>query len=159
MNQRIQYAIENTRVTAAAYAPFVLRISMAIVYKYFGTSQLRIPESFIGWLPPEVALLPISARSFVILNGAFETFCGLLLLFGIFSRTCALLLGGHLLGITYTIGWTEIGVRDLGLSLATLTIVLLGSGPLGVDDLYQGPRRGSLGEQVSATNQPQQQRP
>ena len=120
----------------AYYAPFVLRVSLALVFLYFGISQLAHPETFVGWLPKEVSMIPISPRTFVALNGGFETFFALMLMLGIIPRLSALLLGGHLLGITLTIGFTEIGVRDFGLAIATLVIVLTGAGPLRYDSLF-----------------------
>jgi uncharacterized membrane protein YphA (DoxX/SURF4 family) len=111
----------------------VVRIGLSIVFLYFGISQLRNPEAFIGWLPKEVSLLPFEPRTFVVLNGGFETFFGTLLLIGLYTRIAALLLGMHLLGITFTIGWTEIGVRDLGLALATISISLWPRLPCSMD--------------------------
>ena len=124
---------------AQQYAPLVLRISMAVVFLYFGIAQLRHPEGFIGWLPKEVELLPISPRTFVVLNGGFETFFGTMLLLGLYARLSAFLLGAHLFGIAMSIGWTEIGVRDFGLALATLVIVLLGAGPLNLSAIFDPP--------------------
>jgi uncharacterized membrane protein YphA (DoxX/SURF4 family) len=104
-------------------AYLMLRIGLSIVFLYFGISQLINPESFIGWLPKEVSLLPIPPRAFVVLNGGFEVFFGTMLLIGIFRKLSALLLGTHLFFITLSIGFTEIGIRDLGLSLAALSLV------------------------------------
>jgi len=107
------------------YVSLILRLGIAIVFLYFGISQLITPEAFIGWLPDEIKLLPLSPRTFVVLNGGFEIFAASLLALGIYRRITALILGLHLLGITFTIGFTEIGIRDLGLVIATLTIVLI----------------------------------
>ncbi len=131
---------EELKRVAPLYAPFFLRIALACVFLYFGISQLRHPEAFIGWLPAEVAQLPLSPRTFVILNGGFETFFATLLLLGLFTRTSALLLGMHLLGITLTIGFTEIGVRDFGLSIATLVLVLSGPGQHSLQNYFASSR-------------------
>ncbi len=137
---------------AYAYGPFVLRVALATVFLYFGISQLRHPELFIGWLPAEVASLPISPRTFVILNGGFETFFGTLLAVGLFTRLSAFLLGAHLLGIAFSIGFTEIGVRDFGLAAATLVIVMIGSGPLSLETIFR-----PLGERLSTTDNTEEQ--
>ena len=121
---------------ATPYAPLLLRVGIAIVYLYFGISQLRSPEMFVGWLPKEAALIPLTARTLVTLNGGFELFAGILLLLGLYTRVWALLLGLHLAAITWSVGWTEIGVRDLGLTIATLTIVLTGGGKLSLDSYF-----------------------
>ncbi|HLP79868.1 MAG TPA: DoxX family protein [Acidobacteriota bacterium] len=119
--------------TVQKYSPLVLRLGMSAVFLYFGISQLRNPQSFVGWLPPEVSLIPISPVTFVILNGVFETIFATLLAIGLFSRVSALLLGLHLLGITYTIGYTEVGVRDFGLAIASLACAMSGPGPWAID--------------------------
>jgi uncharacterized membrane protein YphA (DoxX/SURF4 family) len=139
----------------ATYGPLVLRVSLAIVFLYFGIAQLRNPESFIGWLPGEIEFLYayITPRTFVVLNGGFETLCGTLLLIGLFTRISALLLGGHLLGITITIGLTEIGIRDFGLALATFVIVMIGAGPWSLESLFDPVESESL----RATNNTQEQ--
>ena len=121
------------------YFPFVLRAGLAIVFLYFGINQLIHPQFFVGWLPKEVSLLPLSPIKFVILNGGFEVLFGSLLLLGIYRRVSALLLGLHLLGITYTIGFTEIGIRDLGLAIATLVIAMIKDDFFSLDYLFKKP--------------------
>ncbi len=108
------------------YAPAVVRIALSLVFLYFGISQLIRPETFTGWLPAWTAFIPVQARTLVVLNGAFEVIAGSALLIGIYTRIASLLLGLHLLGITMSIGFTEIGVRDFGLAFATLAIALQG---------------------------------
>ena len=140
--------------TLKKYSPALLRIGMAVVFLYFGISQLQHPQSFVGWLPKEVSLIPISSTTFVILNGAFETFFGTLLLLGIWTRLSAALLGLHLLGITFTIGFTEVGMRDLGLALATIALAMFGTTPLGIDDSREEP---STPDKAYYQNQEQRQ--
>jgi uncharacterized membrane protein YphA (DoxX/SURF4 family) len=122
--------------TISKYAPTFLRLSLSIVFFYFGIVQLIRPETFVGWLPPEVKYIPISPTTFVSLNGGFETICAILLSSGLFRRIAAFLLGMHLLGITFTIGWTEIGVRDLGLALSTIAITLIQEDEFSLDHYF-----------------------
>jgi uncharacterized membrane protein YphA (DoxX/SURF4 family) len=121
------------------YAIPALRISMALVFLYFGISQLIRPETFIGWLPSEMSMIPIDSRIIVIFNGMFETFFGTLLLLGLYSRTSAFLLGAHLFGITLTIGFTEIGVRDFGLAMATLALIIMPKSEFSLDYVFFKP--------------------
>jgi len=118
-------------------APLIARVGLALVFLYFGFSQLRDPTSFLGWLPAEVSLLPISPTTFVLLNGAVEVFFGTLLLLGIYTRLSAALLGLHLLGIAVSMGFTQTGVRDAGLSIATIAIALYGPDKYGLDWRFQ----------------------
>lgn len=117
-------------------APAVARIALALVFLYFGFSQLRDPVSFVGWLPAEASLIPVPAPLLIILNGAFEVLFGTLLLLGIYTRLSAALLGLHLLGIALSMGFTQTAVRDYGLALATIAIALAGPDRYCVDERY-----------------------
>ncbi len=100
------------------------RIGLALVFLYFGVSQLLNPAQFVGWLPAEASIVPLQPTTLIILNGGVEVLFGVLLLLGLFTRVSALILGLHLFAITLSIGYTEIGVRDFGLSIATLAFAL-----------------------------------
>ena len=118
------------------YGPAIVRVGIALVYLYFGISQLRNPSSFIGWLPTEAALIPLSSRTLIIMNGTFEIFLGSLLLLGLYTRISALLLGLHLAAITVSVGFNDIGARDFGLTLATLSLAFSGS-KLNLDSFFK----------------------
>ena len=117
--------LEEKLIQLQKYAVPLLRISIALVFLYFGISQIITPETFIGWLPSEASIIPVAPRILIIFNGLFEVFFGTLLFLGLYIRLSAFLLGAHLFGITITIGFTEIGVRDFGLAMATLAMVLM----------------------------------
>ncbi|MBR9703328.1 DoxX family protein [Candidatus Woesearchaeota archaeon] len=104
----------------------IVRISMALVFLYFGFSQLLQPARFVGWLPPEASLIPISGTTLILFNGVFEVVFGTLLIVGAYTRISAALLGLHLFMISLTMGFTQTAVRDIGLALATLSIVFTG---------------------------------
>ena len=61
----------------------------------------------------------------MLLNGLIEIIAGGMLAFGILSRWVGLLLGIHLFIIAVSMGLTAIGVRDIGLALATLSLFFL----------------------------------
>ncbi len=109
------------------FAPLLLRLGMAFVFIYFGTSQLMHPEQWTTFLPGWASNLPITAVKFVLLNGLIEVIGALLLIFGIWTRLVALLLALHLFGIAATVGGS-IGVRDVGLGIATLSLFFSGNG-------------------------------
>ena len=125
--------IESNKQKLLSQGLFLTRISLALVFLYFGISQLTSPEQFVGWLPAEATLFPFSDTTLIILNGGLELFAGILLLLGLFSRLAALILGLHLLAITISIGYTEIGVRDFGLAIATIALSLTGPGAFAID--------------------------
>ena len=107
------------------YAPITVRLGVSAVFLWFGVNQLLFPANFIGYLP-QFLFDSAFATQAVLLNGAFEVVFGLALVIGFFTRWVALLLGLHLFGITLTLGYGEIAVRDFGLTLATLSIFLWG---------------------------------
>ncbi len=124
------------------YAPLVLRLGLSLVFLWFGLSQLINPESFLGYVPqwlyshaPEMIHehplqlmhnLQLTPHIIIMGNGIFETVFGILLLLGLFTRISSLLLGLHLMGIMFGLGYNDIAVRDFGLMLATFSIFLQG---------------------------------
>ena len=120
-------------VKAKRFAPIVLRCALAFVFLWFGANQVFDAPSFVGYVPQWAYGLPVSVPTIVLLNGIFELGVGLLLLAGIFTRLCALVLGLHLLGIAVSLGYNEIMVRDVGLGLATLSVALGGADEWCVD--------------------------
>lgn len=137
-----------------AYAPVLLRIALASVFLWFGISQLVNPESFMGyvpqWLYPHDAQMmhahplqfmhdiPIPSIHFLIMgNGVLESFFGLLLLVGLFTRLSSAVLAIHLFGIALSLGYNDIAVRDAGLAFATLSLFLSGADAWSLDTLLQ----------------------
>ena len=106
------------------YSPAVLRIAMALVFFWFGITQLINPGMWVGYIPDWLTILP--AATFVIINGIFEIVFAALLITGIFTRIVSLVLGLHLLFIGISIGYNAVAIRDIGLALATLSVSLHG---------------------------------
>jgi uncharacterized membrane protein YphA (DoxX/SURF4 family) len=109
------------------FAPVVLRYGLVFVFLWFGTSQLRNQTMWTYLVPSWATAFGLSAVTIVKLNGAFEVLFGILLLVGWHIRIVAGLLFLHLLVIASSLGFSPIGVRDIGLSLATLSIALHGA--------------------------------
>jgi uncharacterized membrane protein YphA (DoxX/SURF4 family) len=107
------------------YGPAVLRIAMALVFFWFAISQLMAPSDWIGYLPSFLANTA-NPVMFIYANAIFELIFGGLLILGVFTRLAALLLGLHLIGISIALGYNAVAIRDYGLALATLSIVLAG---------------------------------
>ncbi|HLD06443.1 MAG TPA: DoxX family membrane protein [Candidatus Nanoarchaeia archaeon] len=106
------------------YAPIVTRIGLSAVFLWFGISQLADPGYFLGYVPDALAA---QGETLLLANGIFETVFGSLLLLGLFTRIAALLLGLHLLGIAGGLGYNDIAVRDIGLTLAAFSVALFGA--------------------------------
>ena len=118
------------------YAPVVLRVGVALVFIWFGVEQLRDAEAWTGWLPSYASALPISTLTLVYINGAFEAIFGLLLLTGLYTRVAGTLLALHMAHILSVVGYGEIGVRDFGIFMATLSVALSGSDDFGLDAYF-----------------------
>jgi uncharacterized membrane protein YphA (DoxX/SURF4 family) len=104
----------------------VLRIGLAILFLWFGFSQLFDGVNWVGWVPEwAVNLLHLPPAMIVLANGAFEVVAGGLLALGIFVRPAAILLGAHLVVLVIEIGINDIGMRDFGLLAATFALSLL----------------------------------
>lgn len=107
----------------------VLRFGLAFVFLWFGFSQLSNASMWTAFVPAWATSFT-SASNLVLLNGVFESIFGIFLALGVFTRLVALFLGIHLLVISSSLGFSAIGVRDIGLSLATLALACLGGGSL-----------------------------
>ena len=115
------------------YAPVVLRFAMCLVFLYFGTSQLSQPSIWTSVVPDwATSMSGMSANTIVHINGWFEIIASLLLLVGVYARWVALLLALHLFGIAASLGINPLGVRDFGLSFATLAVAMYGEDALTV---------------------------
>lgn len=112
---------------ASTYAPMVLRLTLAVVYVWFGTSQIVNTDAWVSIIPSwATGLSGMDASTFVRMNGVMEITLGAFLALGIFVRWAALILSLHLLVIAIDFGITPIGVRDFGLALATFALALQG---------------------------------
>jgi uncharacterized membrane protein YphA (DoxX/SURF4 family) len=116
------------------YAPLILRIGLALVFLWFGVNQIIDPISWVGYIPSFITTLTgMTAGSIVFYNALFEIIAGTMLLLGLFTRVVALVLFLHLLDIAFTVGLDSIGIRDLGLAVATFVIFLNGMDWLTLD--------------------------
>ncbi len=115
-------------------APTILRIGIALVFLWFGFQQLIKASMWIKLIPQSmIEISNLSATTLVYLNGSFEIVFGLCLLLGFFTRTTAFLLSVHIINITFVVGYNAIGVRDFGLSMATIALFLYGSDSVSLD--------------------------
>ena len=109
------------------YSPLLLRTAIAVVFLWFGFSQIKNPASWTRMIPEFVKALPLSETTIIYSNGVFELVFATLLLLGIFTRTVSAILGLHLLHICYILGYGAAAARDFSLALATFAIFLHGS--------------------------------
>lgn len=113
-------------MTSHEWGKTILRLGLAAMFLWFGFSQLLDGVNWVSWVPEWApALFHIPPAMIVLLNGAFEVVAGCLIACNILTRWAALALAAHLALITFEIGMTQIGVRDFGLTMATLALAFL----------------------------------
>ncbi len=104
----------------------ILRLSLAGVFLWFGFSQLFNSLAWVGIVPDWAVNFLHMPPAFIVLgNGLLEVVLGSLLALGILSRYVALVLALHLFVIAFEMGFSAIGIRDFGLSFATLAIFFI----------------------------------
>ncbi len=104
----------------------ILRLGLAVLFLWFGFSQLLDGQNWVGWVPEwAVNLLHLPPAMIVLANGAFEVVAGAALAIGIFVRPAAALLGLHLAVLVFEIGANDIGMRDFGLMAACFALAFL----------------------------------
>lgn len=111
----------------------ILRIAMSLVFLYFGFMQASSPLDWAGFVPDFLLGFGLSANNFVMMNSILELTLGTFLLFGLYTRISSFILALHLLGITLSIGFSPIGIRDFGLTIATFVVFLNGVDKLSLD--------------------------
>ncbi len=118
----------NTNNKPSTFPLAVLRVGMSLVFFWFGTQQFLHTQAWVSYIPQWVMdMSSLDALTLVRINGAFEIVFGVALLLGICTRITALLLALHMAEIAFTVGYTSIGVRDFGLTIATFAIFLYGA--------------------------------
>ena len=111
----------------------ILRIALSLVFLYFGFQQIISPDDWIGFVPEFATGFGLSANNLVIMNAILEISLGIFLIIGLYTRFSALILSLHLFGIAFSIGLNPLGVRDLGLAVATLVVFINGPDKFTID--------------------------
>ena len=118
------------------YSPLILRTGIAIVFLWFGFTQISNPE---GWVKMVPSYLGTPTTNLIYINGVVEIILAALLLLGLFTRTVALLLTLHLLHIITILGYGPSAARDFALAVATFSIFLKGPDEFCFDNLKKKP--------------------
>jgi putative oxidoreductase len=127
----------------APYLLSVLRMAAAIVFIQFGTAKLF---AFPASIMPDGSTVPVASQIGV--AAVLETFGGLLLLLGLFTRPIAFLLSGEM-AFAYFIGHAPMGfwpVLNMGTPAILFCFLWLyissaGPGPLSLDAAWQSRQK------------------
>lgn len=104
----------------------LLRLGLASVFLWFGFSQLFNSLIWVNTAPEwAVNILHLPPAMIVMGNGIFEIILGSLLAMGFFVQIIAIIFAIHLVPIAISFGFTATAVRDFGLVIACLSLVLM----------------------------------
>lgn len=117
------------QLTRQEWGLLLLRFGLAIVFLWFGFSQLLDGLKWVSIVPTWATdVLNIPPAMIVLANGLFEVVLGTLLAMGFWVRVVGFVLALHLIPITIDMGVTATGVRDLGLVISAFSLSLLYGG-------------------------------
>lgn len=103
----------------------ILRVGLAITFLWIGVLIFKNPEAWGGYLEPwAIGLLPIPIAQAMIGTAILDIAIGALLLIDSFVWLAALVGAIHLVIVLTASGITDITVRDIGLLVAALAIVI-----------------------------------
>lgn len=109
--------------------PLIMRLSLAIVFAWFGISEIFNPAYFSGYIPPFVRVLPFfDPNLFIQIHGVVLTLLSLCLIFKFHLRIVGiinmLMLVQIISGLLLIQGVNEIVIRDVGLFGLALSVWL-----------------------------------
>lgn len=91
------------------------------VFLYFGIHGMTQPETFTNLIPDFIASI-LDARTLVIIHGALETICALLILFKLGSKWPLYILALSFIGVIASVSGLIL-VRDIGIFGALLLMI------------------------------------
>jgi uncharacterized membrane protein YphA (DoxX/SURF4 family) len=116
----------NLKLNKKEIGVYILRLGLAVVFLYFGISQILDQSKWIYFVPDRFLNFYINEvlkQKLVFINGIFDLIIALSLISGIFIRIFSILGFIHLLSITiFSLGFEPSGIRDLGLAFAMLSL-------------------------------------
>jgi uncharacterized membrane protein YphA (DoxX/SURF4 family) len=119
--------IKNLKLNKEEIGVYILRLGLAIVFLYFGISQILDQSKWIYLVPDRFFIFYINEvlkSKLVFINGIFDLIIALSLISGRFIRIFSILGFIHLLSITiFSLGFEPSGIRDLGLSFCNVVFI------------------------------------
>lgn len=110
------------------YSNLVLRLSLAIVFFWFGIDKFFHPDYWINaWVPQSVSLFManfnIRPIDIIYVSGVFEVLVGTSLVANIFIAPFSMLAILFMVSIMIFNGFSEVLIRDVGLIGAFLSLI------------------------------------
>ena len=109
------------------YSNLILRLSLAIVFFWFGIDKFFHPDYWVNaWVPQAVSLFManfnIRPVDIIYVSGVFEVLVGTSLVANIFIAPFSLLAVLFMISIMFFNGFNEVLIRDIGLIGAFLSL-------------------------------------
>lgn len=115
-------------MSRANTARTILIFGLSFVFLYFGIDKFVHAFLWIGWIPAWMdGLLGLPSSLWLSIIGIGEIILGLALLMPkrIIRQTASILMAIHLIGILTQVGWNDVGARDIGLLLMSISVWFL----------------------------------
>lgn len=109
------------------FAPAIVRLGLGLVFLWFGLTQIFNGQSFLGYLPSFAKQIPLAPLTLILLNGILDTVIGLFYIIGILTRLTAFVAMLHLCLVVIGLGYNDIAVRDVGLIIMSLSVMINGA--------------------------------
>ena len=109
-------------------ALWLLIAAQVIVFGWFGIDKFLSPEIWIGWMPSWMdGLMGVPVENWLKVVGTLEMLFAVLLLmpYRRIRQVAAALIALHLMFVISQVGWNDIGVRDIGLLLGSLSLLVM----------------------------------
>jgi uncharacterized membrane protein YphA (DoxX/SURF4 family) len=104
---------------------YFLRFGLAITFLWIGVLIFKNPEAWSGYLQPWAAgLVPIPLEQAMIGTAILDILIGFFLLIDVLTWLAALVGAIHLMIVLTVSGITDITVRDIGLLVAVLALMI-----------------------------------
>ncbi len=115
-------------IQSLRYSNFVIRISLAIVFFWFGIDKFFHPDYWINaWVPQSVSFFldnfKIRPTDFIYMSGVFEILVATSLIANMFTMFFSFVALIFLGGIMVFHGFSEVLVRDIGLMGSFLSLI------------------------------------
>lgn len=120
--------LSSAAVSRNSIAAWILTAALAFVFGLFGFEKFSAPVFWIQWVPAEFeGLLGLTRDAWLSVAGAFELLLAALVLIPVRAvrRIGAALMILHLLTIVMLTGWSAVAVRDIGLLLSGVALLVL----------------------------------
>ena len=124
-----------------------LRLSIGIVFLWFGIDKFLNPAMWAAWMPPWMSSLwPWSINSFMYFQGGIEAILGILLLIGFYTKWASRLSALILLSIVIVLGINDITalgrigdvtIRDIAILLAAIALCYQEKFPWSLDNKFK----------------------